>query len=176
MTARSNSEAPVSDAEPVWRIEVDLVEEAGAWSEVGDVAVAVMSAADAVAGRRGLLDGDAAVCIALASDAEVSKLNGEFRGKDKATNVLSFPAGESADDGFLGDIILAQETVWREALEQETPRVHHIQHLVVHGILHLLGFDHMTPEEAEEMEALEIEILAQLGIQNPYTGELDGDR
>jgi len=72
----------------------------------------------------------------------------------------------------LGDIALAEETIIREAADQGTPLAHHVQHLVVHGLLHLLGYDHETPGEAEDMEALEIKILADLGIDNPYTGEL----
>ena len=91
----------------------------------------------------------------------------------KATNVLSFPAGAGAADGQLGDIVMALETVKREAQEQDVSFEHHVQHLVVHGILHLLGHDHIATADAERMEALEIKILSELGVANPYTGALE---
>jgi probable rRNA maturation factor len=154
-------------------LEVDLVcDDEDRWSSLGDSEAVVQAAADAVAACPDLLDGRSSVSIALSSDDEVAALNAQFRGKAKPTNVLSFPAGRGALDGFLGDIILAQETVMREASDQGTPVNHHVQHLVVHGILHLLGYDHETPAEAERMEALEIHILETLGVANPYTGEL----
>ena len=115
----------------------------------------------------------ASVTIALSADASVAVLNGQYRGKPKPTNVLSFPAGPGAQDGFLGDIVLAAETLKREAELEDIPVEHHFQHLVVHGVLHLLGYDHETDAEAEAMEKLEIGILARLGIANPYTGALD---
>ncbi len=170
---------------------VDLVCDAGNWSVLegcglessgpessGPEAAGsiIQSAADAVASWPGLLRGDASVSIALSSDAEVMALNAQYRGKEKPTNVLSFPAGFGAPSGFLGDIVLADETVIREAADQGTPLVHHVQHLVVHGVLHLLGFDHETTADAERMEALETGILNILGIADPYTGELDLSR
>jgi probable rRNA maturation factor len=86
---------------------------------------------------------------------------------------LSFPAGAGASEGRLGDIVLAVETVEREALEQDVPFEHHVQHLVVHGMLHLLGYDHETTADAERMETIEIAILTKLGVANPYTGALE---
>lgn len=103
--------------------------------------------------------------VKISTDAEVQTLNNEFRGQDKPTNVLSFP-DDSPD--YLGDIIIASETVKREAEEQEISVDDHFSHLVVHGILHLMGFDHMEEDEAEQMEELEIQILAKLNIKNPY--------
>jgi len=104
------------------------------------------------------------VSVVLASDAFVRKLNREFRSKDKPTNVLAFPGGEN----HLGDIILARQTVVREAREQQKTPHDHAIHLIVHGILHLLGHDHMREKEASKMEACEIKILKKLGIKNPY--------
>ncbi len=165
-------------------LSVDVVEEAGDWQAFGDVAALAARAAAAVAGTPDLIslslaNGRSEACVALADDAGVQVLNRQYRGKDKPTNVLSFPAPgrpagiEPDDPRPLGDIILAQETVAREAREQCVSPEHHFQHLVVHGLLHLLGYDHETDEEAEAMEALEIAILARLGIANPYEGEID---
>ena len=112
------------------------------------------------------------LAIALADDAAVRKLNRSFRGKDKPTNVLSFPADAHATPPgaprFLGDIVLARQTVTREAREQGKPLVDHLKHLVVHGTLHLLGYDHEADAEAARMEALEVRILSGLGVPNPY--------
>ncbi|MGI9479499.1 MAG: rRNA maturation RNase YbeY [Hyphomicrobiaceae bacterium] len=124
--------------------------------------------------------------VAFSSDAHVRTLNKQYRGKDKATNVLSFPAAvpvasygeaESDENDLIGDIVLAHETVALEARAQSCDPVqateHHTAHLIVHGILHLLGYDHDDRQSAEEMEALEVGILAGLGVANPFTEELD---
>jgi len=116
------------------------------------------------------------VTVKLTNDAEVRNLNRQFRHKDKPTNVLSFPAMTNEDiqhlpadfPRILGDIALAFETITREAIEQEKSLDHHVSHLIVHGLLHLLGYDHETDLEAEEMEALEIDILSKQSISNPY--------
>lgn len=110
--------------------------------------------------------GDFEIAVVLADDAFVQNLNKQYRGKDKPTNVLSFPA--SLGDGELGDIILAFETIEREAAEQQKTFRNHATHLLVHGFLHLLGYDHIEEKEAEIMEKLEIKILKKLGISNPY--------
>ena len=104
--------------------------------------------------------------VALADDKGVRVLNKRDRHKDKPTNVLSYPSGERA---FLGDIVLARQTVWREAREQKKSPADHVIHLVVHGTLHLLGHDHETSDaDAERMEALERRILKRLGVADPY--------
>ncbi|MBS0529063.1 MAG: rRNA maturation RNase YbeY [Proteobacteria bacterium] len=119
--------------------------------------------------------GDAELAIMLTDDAGIRTLNANWRGIDKPTNVLSFPALQptgvpSPDDAprMLGDIAIAYETMRREADDEQKPFDHHLSHLAVHGFLHLIGYDHETDEEAEEMEALERKILAQLGISDPY--------
>ena len=106
------------------------------------------------------------IAVVLTDDAQVQELNHTFRGKDKPTNVLSFPS-EEGEDAY-GDVILAYETVLAEAKEQGKVPLHHVTHLLVHGVLHLLGFDHMEEGEAEEMEILEVKILDVLSIANPY--------
>jgi probable rRNA maturation factor len=100
----------------------------------------------------------------------VRRLNRTYRGKDAPTNVLSFPSrGPAPDDGaYLGDVVLAAETVRQEAVELGIEPGHHLQHLVVHGLLHLLGHDHQADAAAEEMERLEVEILATIGVADPY--------
>jgi probable rRNA maturation factor len=105
--------------------------------------------------------------LLLTSDARVKALNGLFRGKDKPTNVLSFPAEEN-DDRYLGDVAIAYGVVRREARQSGKRFADHLTHLAVHGTLHLLGHDHMKPREAERMEGLEREILAEFGISDPY--------
>jgi probable rRNA maturation factor len=115
------------------------------------------------------------ISIVLADDAFVQDLNRKYRNIDMPTNVLSFAADD--DDGLgpclLGDVILAFETVQREADAAGKPMPDHVSHLVVHGTLHLLGFDHEDEREAIEMEALETAILARLGIADPYHGEAE---
>lgn len=164
---------PERQPKPAPRLSVDVVEDAGEWPAFGDMEILISRAAEAVATHAGVMQTSAEVTVALSSDAGVAALNGQFRGNAKPTNVLSFPAGPGAPKGFLGDIILAAETIAREASEQATPLEHHVQHLVVHGLLHLIGFDHEEQAGAERMEVLEIEILKQLGIENPYTEPLD---
>ncbi len=114
----------------------------------------------------------------LADDAQLRRLNRDFRGRDKPTNVLSFPAedddpeapSEADDTGprLLGDVALAFETIEREAAAQSKPLAEHLSHLAVHGVLHLLGYDHAAPREATRMERLEAAVLASLGIADPY--------
>ncbi len=116
------------------------------------------------------------ITLVLTDDAEVARLNHRFRGIEGPTNVLSFPTGEpvtgaGAEDGppiMLGDIVIALETAAREAERDGKPLDDHLQHLVVHGLLHLLGYDHQGESQAADMESLEVEILSRLGVPNPY--------
>jgi len=121
----------------------------------------VRKAAQAALGAR-----KRSLTVALADDRRVRALNKRDRRKDKPTNVLSYPSGEKQ---FLGDVVLARQTIWREARAQKKKPADHVAHLVVHGTLHLLGHDHETSKaDAERMEALERRILARLGIADPY--------
>ncbi len=109
------------------------------------------------------------VSVILSNDAKLFQLNETYRRRSKPTNVLSFPYGEDAfHKGILGDIFLSYETLAQEAQEQGKSFHDHYIHLIIHGILHLLGYDHEQEAEAEEMEAIEIEFLEKLGIPNPY--------
>ena len=137
----------------------------------------------ALAAAAALVDADVAdaeLAVMLTDDAGIRTLNRNWRGIDKPTNVLSFPAlqtsGLRGPDGaprMLGDIAIAYETTRREADEEEKPFGHHLSHLVVHGFLHLIGYDHGKDEEAETMEGLERKILSQLGIPDPYAERTD---
>ena len=130
--------------------------------------------------------GPATISLLLADDQAVSALNRDWRGKSTPTNVLSFPAtetraGEIPEPEFdgvpleLGDIALAFETCQREATDQLKTLADHTRHLTVHGVLHLLGYDHVVEAEAEQMEALETRILAGLGVADPYAVREPGD-
>jgi probable rRNA maturation factor len=116
------------------------------------------------------------VSLCLADDAALRALNLRWRGIDKPTNVLSFPAapGRPGEAPTLGDIALAYETLAREADELGVSLADHYRHLLVHGFLHLIGYDHETDAEAERMEALETKILARLGVADPYAREVVG--
>jgi probable rRNA maturation factor len=153
-------------------LSVDVVFEDDDWPDPVGIEKLVAEAGAAVASHermRGLAASEA--CVALCNDANVRTLNAGYRGKDKPTNVLSFPAPDGPVPQpvkFLGDIVLARETVVHEAAERDIPFADHLRHLTVHGLLHLLGFDHETDTEAAEMESLETEILRTLGIPDPY--------
>ena len=119
------------------------------------------------AGRRA---GNAELTLVFTDDARMRELNHDFRGQDKPTNVLSFPANDETDTDspYLGDVVLALETILREAQEQKKTPAAHTAHLVVHGTLHLIGFDHMDDDEAEMMEHFERRILSGANISDPY--------
>lgn len=173
-TAPLDRTRPGPDPDPL-TIDVDVA--AAAWrDDLGDVEALAAHAAKAALGAA--LEGSDSVSvhisILLADDAFVAGLNQKYRGKSEPTNVLSF-AGEEAGGPrgagaprLLGDVVLAYETVAREAAAQEKPLGDHFCHLVVHGILHLLGYDHQHDEEAALMERTEIDILRSLGVPDPY--------
>jgi probable rRNA maturation factor len=148
---------------------------AGCWQTEPD-AEAVIDRAISTAAEIVNADlGEAELAVMLTDDSGIRTLNSNWRGIDKPTNVLSFPAlpptgAGGPDDAprMLGDIAIAYETTRREADDEQKPFDHHLSHLAVHGFLHLIGYDHETDNDAEAMETLEAEILAQLGIPDPY--------
>lgn len=113
------------------------------------------------------------VTVRVVDEAESHELNHTYRGKDKPTNVLSFPfeAPPGIELPLLGDLIICRQVVEKEAVEQEKPLLAHWAHMVVHGSLHLLGYDHIEDDEAEEMESIETEIMLALGYDDPYISE-----
>jgi probable rRNA maturation factor len=155
-------------ASPGVTLEVEIVRHGDAWSdEVRDAALE-QAARAAVSTAPSLPPGTYQLTLLLTDDGEMRNLNRMWRGKDASTNVLSFPSGEIAATGFLGDVALAAETTRRQAREQDIALQDHVSHLVVHGVLHLLGFDHDDDAAAERMETLERTALASLGIADPY--------
>jgi probable rRNA maturation factor len=177
-------------------LDISISLEAGDWEVVvADVEQRIETAARAAfdaAERPSVLDGaPAEMSLVLADDALVRTLNRDYRDKDKPTNVLSFALLDDLDDTdddlardegmpiLIGDVILAFETVQREAREQGKSVGDHLTHLVIHGVLHLLGYDHLSDPDADRMERLETSILARMGIADPYSANLaqaDGER
>ncbi|QQA43316.1 rRNA maturation RNase YbeY [Pelagovum pacificum] len=159
---------------------VDVVLEDDRWEALG-LGVLAERATEATLDRLGLEPTVWGISILACDDARIAGLNGEFRGKDRATNVLSWPSEERAAfaagetplapdpaDPELGDIAIAYETCEQEARDAEKPLQDHVLHLLIHGTLHLLGYDHVRDLDADLMEGLEVEILGKLGLPNPY--------
>ena len=157
--------------------EFDVIIDDERWSDaLGDAGALANACRSAAIEAEPRLAGGAA--LLLAGDAALRDLNRRFRGLDKPTNVLSFPAG-GGDAEFLGDIAIAFETCRTEAAAMRLAFRDHAAHLIVHGLLHLVGYDHEADEEAERMERLETIILARLGVADPYrdpAGEKEGRR
>ena len=145
-------EIDIQIASPLWTAEPRAEETARA-------AIAAAAAACAATGS---------VSVLLSDDAAIRALNRDWRHIDKATNVLSFPAAREAGGGFLGDIVVAYETLARESADEDREFLHHLAHLAVHGFLHLVGYDHQSDAEAGEMEALESRIMRSLNMPDPY--------
>lgn len=149
-------------------IEIDIAVEDEGWATCDAL---LQEAIQAVCDEIGYTT-PAGVSVLLTNDAEIQILNRDFRGKDSPTNVLSFPAEDiPRPEGVpvaLGDIALARETIEREADAASRPFEHHVKHLIIHGVLHLLGYDHETDDEAGLMESTEIKALSRLGIEDPY--------
>jgi probable rRNA maturation factor len=149
---------------------IDFVVEGAHWADAPDVpGWAAAAIGEAILKSKVKLKPGVEVSILLTDDASIKKLNAQWRGKDQATNVLSFPAPGAIDArSSLGDIAIAYETCDREAGAELKTFQAHVTHLIVHGFLHLIGFDHGTEAEAAKMESLERDILAALGISDPY--------
>lgn len=161
--------------------DLDITQETDGWPDCEDlIRTRVMAAlAHCKTDTQGR---PAELSIVLSDNDEVQVLNRDYRDKDKPTNVLSFPALDSEAPGqitidpgpiHLGDIVLAKGVVETEAQDQGISFDDHLSHLIIHGVLHLIGYDHIDDEEAEEMEALEISLLGDFGIANPYDSEAD---
>lgn len=147
---------------------IDIMVEHDAWTSLDDIDSLARRAVDAAVAEAGASANDSEVCLVLCDDAFMQSLNRTWRAKDKPTNVLSFPADSSAQGAMLGDIVVAYQTMSREAAEEGKAIEDHLAHLVVHGMLHLLGYDHETETEAATMEDLEVRSLRRLGIRSPY--------
>jgi probable rRNA maturation factor len=133
---------------------------------------AIAAAAAALATKAG------EVSVLLTDDKTIAKLNRDWRGIDKPTNVLSFPAsGKKAGEGvhLLGDVVIAYETLERECHDENRSFLHHLAHLSVHGFLHLIGYDHQTDSQAAEMEGLESKVMTRLNMPDPYLSRDGGD-
>ena len=162
-------------------LEIEVVRHAEIWHRIagGDARLARAARGAYAAASPGRQETCEAT-IVLTDDAEMRALNRAWRGKDSSTNVLSFPAGDSpgaiaGEPRPLGDVVLAGETVLAEAAGRDIPAADHAAHLVVHGMLHLLGFDHEANEDTETMEALETSVLSALGIADPYAEDAQAD-
>ena len=151
---------------------VDFVTESPLWKAIPS-ARATLRRAIAAAAPKELRNAE--VAIVLTDDQSIRALNRQWRGRDEATNVLSFPPQQLGRRGngvpvHVGDIVIAYETAAREAAVAGKSFLHHLSHLAVHGFLHLVGYDHESYDEAETMESLERRILARLGVPDPYAG------
>ena len=144
---------------------IDVVVDSDRWAGAEDLQSTVRRAVTE-AGAALSIKG-AELAVVLADDAAIRSLNRRWRGVDAATNVLSFPTKNDAS-GHLGDIVLAFETIARQARSERKPLAHHVAHLAVHGVLHLVGYDHQRGEDARRMEETERDILKRLGIPDPY--------
>lgn len=151
------------------RPSIDIVIEADGWAPEDDLERLVERARAGLDAEIGGFPEPSAASVVFLDDAAVRDLNARFRGQDKPTNVLSFPAvGPARAAGLLGDVVLARETVRREADDGGLPFDHHLVHLIMHGLLHLIGHDHDDDAKARLMEGIETRALARLGIADPH--------
>ena len=183
------SEAPMiewSEQREGRDLEIELIIEDQRWSEISkdfsflkEASLLALSQEATETAPLAMKSPHRLAVLVMSDDASIKDLNKTYRGKDKATNVLSFPSTESLLPGeenepvHIGDVILAYDYVSEEAKNEKKALQTHLSHLVVHGVLHLLGYDHETTKDAEAMETLEIKLMKQLGLENPYEGEPD---
>ncbi len=162
------------DEEPDQCLTFDVVTESGDWRLFEPIADHLQNVSRVIERHLELPAKQCEVCLALCSDDKVRQLNAQYRGKDSATNILSFPGPglvpEQPRPYPLGDLAVADQTLLSEADDSGTPLAAHFTHILLHGVLHLLGFDHLEEQAAKEMEELEIMMLAELGIPDPYAG------
>ncbi|MBO6548729.1 MAG: rRNA maturation RNase YbeY [Rhizobiales bacterium] len=165
-------------------LEIELILEDQRWSEIDtdftflkEASLLALSQEPTKSARLAMKSPHRLAVLVMSDDVSIRNLNKTYRGRDKATNVLSFPSTESLLPGeenepvHIGDVILAYDYVSEEAKNEKKALQTHLSHLVVHGVLHLLGYDHETSEDAEAMETLEIKLMKQLGLENPYEGD-----
>lgn len=161
-------------------LEIDILVTSDDWGSLDDLDPLTrrcISASLAESGAR--LQDNCEISVTFCADGDIRDLNAQWRGKNAATNVLSFPTpGEVSAKPLLGDIVIAYETVAREAQEQDKTLQEHVAHMIMHGFLHLIGYDHESTDEAEQMENLERRIAASLGLRDPYalTGDIATDQ
>ena len=157
-------------------LQIDIQTQSMLWDAQPLAAQTVREAIGAAASTLSTAGGE--VSIVLTNDSAIRDLNREWRGIDRPTNVLSFPASGQTGGGdacFLGDIVIAYETLERECDDEHRIFLHHLAHLTVHGFLHLIGYDHQTDVQAEEMEGLESKIMMRLDLPDPYSARDLGD-
>lgn len=156
---------------------IEIAVEDPRWQDLGDLEVFSAQSMEAALRESEEKPGRVAgVSLLFCDDARMRVLNRDFRGKDQPTNVLSFPGPDLPQPTpVLGDIALGYETIVREAGEQGKSFADHARHMIVHGFLHLLGYDHQAEADASEMEATEIRILQRLGVANPYGDPLQSE-
>jgi probable rRNA maturation factor len=157
---------------------IDILVESARWSGRRGVQPllrrTIAGASTALPAKAARSTSGAELAIVLTNDSAIRELNRTWRGKDEPTNVLAFPTDPQAPHRLLGDIVIAYETLAREARAERKPFDHHLAHLAVHGFLHLCGYDHESDRQAATMERLETAILARLGVPDPYIARARG--
>ena len=173
MNTRKGARAQTPDNASDGTLTIDILVQSPLWEREPAAETTVTRAISAAATRLSTLRGE--VAIVLTDDSTIRTLNRDWRGADKPTNVLSFPAAKAGQGApeMLGDIVIAYETLARESTDEGKTFPNHLAHLSVHGFLHLVGYDHDNDRDADAMERLEAEILAGLGVPDPYAEQDD---